>query len=407
MRHPYTGATHHSPVGIAGCFRSHISRLMEEPPQDELAHASIESGTFQWPFGKVHAPNHFVLQSPATLNSQQENLLCMMQDKQRFLTAVRMLSNGKQPGPDGIPNELIKHLPDDWHTLIHNVFILMWVLGKCPSSWKLSHTIMLYRKGDPTFPGNYRPIGLSQTIGKLWTKVITSILCDYASHHTILSHAQEGCLKHRGTMRQARNLINCIEDGALTKQDLYVTCIDVSSAFNVINHTLLLGIMARLGFPDDASTAVKSIYTNSVTCIRNTNGVLSKPIQINRGTKQGDSLSPFLFLVYIEPLLRWLNCGARGYQHGCLQVPHYSRCSLQHAASAKAYVDDIAIFAHTVEDMRKQIHKLDLWSAHACIKVNASKCAVAGILHGSCAQGICASAVDNKQLTRFYTKHFK
>jgi hypothetical protein len=44
------------------------------------------------------------------------------------------------------------------------------------------------------------PIGLSQTIGKLWTKVITSILCDYASHHSILSHAQEGCLKYRGTI---------------------------------------------------------------------------------------------------------------------------------------------------------------------------------------------------------------
>jgi hypothetical protein len=44
-----------------------------------------------------------------------------MQDKQRFLTAVRMLSNGKQPGPDEIPNELFKRLPDDWHTLIHNV----------------------------------------------------------------------------------------------------------------------------------------------------------------------------------------------------------------------------------------------------------------------------------------------
>jgi hypothetical protein len=85
----------------------------------------------------------------------------------------------------------------------------------------------------------------------------------------------------------------------------------------------------------------------------------------------------------------------------CLQVPRYCRCSLQHAASAKAYVDDIAIFAHTVEDMRKQIHKLDLWSAHACIKVNASKCAVTGVLDGSCAQGICADAADNRQLTRF------
>jgi hypothetical protein len=42
-------------------------------------------------------------------------------------------------------------------------------------------------------------------------------------------------------MRQAQNLINCIEDAALTKQDLYVTYIDFSSTFNVVSHTLLLG----------------------------------------------------------------------------------------------------------------------------------------------------------------------
>jgi hypothetical protein len=85
-----------------------LPRLMEEPPRDELAHASIESGTFQGT-----CPRPFVLQSPTTLHSQQVSLLCMMQDKQSFLNAVRMLSNGKQPGPYRIPNELIKHFPDD------------------------------------------------------------------------------------------------------------------------------------------------------------------------------------------------------------------------------------------------------------------------------------------------------
>jgi hypothetical protein len=52
-------------------------------------------------------------------------------------------------------------------------------------------------------------------------------------------------------MRQARSLISYL-DAALTKQDLYVTYIDFSCAFNVVNHTLLLGTMARLGLPEDA-----------------------------------------------------------------------------------------------------------------------------------------------------------
>ena len=43
---------------------------------------------------------------------------------------MRHLKNGKAPGPDGIPNELLKHLPEGVHQAIHKLFILMWMTGK-------------------------------------------------------------------------------------------------------------------------------------------------------------------------------------------------------------------------------------------------------------------------------------
>ncbi|KAJ9510751.1 hypothetical protein QJQ45_027614, partial [Haematococcus lacustris] len=63
-----------------------------------------------------------------------------------------------------------------------------------------------------------------------------------------------------------------------------------------------------LGFPTDATNAVKDLYTGATTRFRTPYGP-TDPVPVDRGTIQGDSLSPFLFspyLIYIEPLLRWL-----------------------------------------------------------------------------------------------------
>ncbi len=90
--------------------------------------------------------------------------------------AVKQLKNGKAPGPEGIPNELLKHLPEDIHNCIYHMFTLMWKTGCTPTSWKTSNTVLLDKKEDPTECENYRPIGLAKTLYKLWTSVVTYIL---------------------------------------------------------------------------------------------------------------------------------------------------------------------------------------------------------------------------------------
>eukprot|EP00952_Eustigmatos_sp_NYUAD-ZCMA_P003656 16016-Eustigmatos_ZCMA.PRE.1 len=65
--------------------------------------------------------------------------------------------------------------------------------------------------------------------------------------------------------------------------------------------------MYDLGFPTDAIEAVKNLYQGASTQIRLPFGGSTCPIPVERGTIQGDTLSPFLFLLYMEPLLRWLH----------------------------------------------------------------------------------------------------
>ena len=139
-----------------------------------------------------------------------------------FSARVRGLSNNKQPGPDGIPNELIKHLPDELHQAIHKLFVLMWMTGTTPQSWKESTTILLHKKGSELDLNNYRPIALANTLYKLWTGVVQECMSKYAEHYDILSSQQEGFRKKRNTIRQLQNLMNVMSDAKISNNDIYM-----------------------------------------------------------------------------------------------------------------------------------------------------------------------------------------
>ena len=89
-----------------------------------------------------------------------------------------------------------------------------------------------------------------------------------------------------------------IEDARLFGQDIHLMLVDFTSAFNMLDQDKLLMLMYDLGYPTDAVDAVKGLYTDATTTVKTAYGP-TPPIPVQRGTIQGDSLSPFLFLLYI------------------------------------------------------------------------------------------------------------
>ena len=115
------------------------------------------------------------------------------------------------------------------------------------------------------------------------------------------------------------------EDAKLFHKDIYALIVDLTSAFNTTDHDRMLWIMYDLGFPTDAIDAVKNLYENTPTQVKLPSGVCTGQIPVERGTIQGDTLFPFLLLLYMEPLLRWLHVGGRGYVHTCIPKKTSSR----------------------------------------------------------------------------------
>ncbi len=78
-------------------------------------------------------------------------------------------------------------MPQAFHEILHLLLQALSETGITPPSWLQSHTILLYKKGDPTQLDNYRPITLTNAIYKLWTTCIVILATDSIESRKILS----------------------------------------------------------------------------------------------------------------------------------------------------------------------------------------------------------------------------
>jgi hypothetical protein len=108
------------------------------------------------------------------------------------------------------------------------------------------------------------------------------------------------------------SIIIMMEDAKLYNKDIYVMYADFKDAVNAADHRTMFKHMRKLGMPFSVVDVCDQLYGMSTTDYITPYG--STPsIDINRGTLQGDTLSPFLSTLSLEPFLRWPTLGSRGY----------------------------------------------------------------------------------------------
>jgi hypothetical protein len=212
-----------------------------------------------------------------------------------------------------------------------------------------------------------------------------------------LHDSQEGFRAERGTSRQLQLLIATLEDARLTNQDIYILYIDFKNAFGSIDHARLLAIMKDLGYPIDATNLIGNIYSQASTIYSGEYFGKTLPIPIQRGTIQGDTLSPYLFLIFLEPLLRWLQQGDNGYTFGTSKVK----------ISSAAYADDLAAIANKLKSLQIQLDKLDKFCEWVGMDLGIPKCAVTGCPNKSKMNPITFKALIQSTNITIETNHYQ
>ena len=214
---------------------------------------------------------------------------------------------------------------------------------------------------------NYRPITLASALYKLWTTCIAILATDYIASRKILSPEQEGFRAERSCERAITHLGLCVKDA---HSHIVLCYLDFKRAFPSTDHKQLVRVLECMGLPSDFTRLVSNLYSGATTEFITPHGHIS-PVGIRRGTLQGDPLSPLLFDLMVEPLIRWLTASGKRYD--------IASCGLKLAS--KWYAGDGTLLTNSIEDMISLLDIIQQVSTWLGIHLNAVKCKITAYIH--------------------------
>ncbi|MDD9340746.1 MAG: reverse transcriptase family protein, partial [Providencia heimbachae] len=151
-------------------------------------------------------------------------------------------------------------------------------------------------------------------------------------------------------------------DARRRRRQVAIAWLDLRNAFGSISHTTIFYTLRWLGLHEDSINVVRNLYNDCCTTIRSAD-TCTDNIPIKAGVKQGCPLSPIIFNMALEPLIRAISESGLGYTMGNGKF------------NILAYADDIAIIADSADDLQKLLNIVASVAEWLGIQFNPSKCA--------------------------------
>lgn len=186
---------------------------------------------------------------------------------------------------------------------------------------------------DLTKCESYRPLSLLNLDYKILAKMIVLRLAQLLEY--IISPAQSGFVPRRSTSLNLRILFSVIHR-INPEMPAAAVFLDAEKAFDSLESPFLFSIMRRMGMPKEFILLVQLLYQLPAARLR-LNNTLSNPFLLQQGTRQGCPLSPLLFILAMDPLVRQLQEYHlhRGIQFNNGPPPDFTLCRRHHSLCPK------------------------------------------------------------------------
>jgi hypothetical protein len=218
--------------------------------------------------------------------------------------AIRRLKQGKAAGNDEVVAEVLKKGGDQVEYSMYLLCSKVWNEEKLPTDWTRGMIFPIYKDGDEKDTSNYRGITLLSIVGKVYAQVINERLMMWCERHKILVEEQGGFRPHRGCPDQLFSLVEVLKNRG--DKGTFCCFIDVKKAFDRVFRAGLWKRIAEEGVKGKMWRVLKSIYETVESCVK-VNGSLTDWFPIETGVRQGCVLSPLLYAIFINGLVKELN----------------------------------------------------------------------------------------------------
>lgn len=206
------------------------------------------------------------------------------------------------PGYDDIPPKLLRLTSEFIAAPLCYTINLSFKTGIFPSKLKIAKVTPIYKTGDVKETNNYRPISILLAFSKIFEKCIASRLTNYLESNNLLTDSQHGFRQNRSTETALLQFTSNIYKSLNDKNLVAGIFLDLSKAFDSLNHTILIDKLRNIGIRG----LPLQLFSNYLTDRKQTvycNNEYSSFGTICHGVPQGSVLGPILFLVYINDII--------------------------------------------------------------------------------------------------------
>lgn len=282
--------------------------------------------------------------------------------------AIRATNGNKAPGKDGLTGLFYKSFSEELAPLLYSMYANFRENRLIPRSFKEGVTTLLQKKGGLKGDlGALRPISLLNADYKILTWTLNSRL--QRSLPYIIGPQQTGFQKGRFLLDNIIAMSMAFEKvsrNELAHRFSTITLYDFQKAFDLVSHEAILNTLRCLGTGPNFLSLIEQLLGDSTSSIR-LNGGLGDPFQLQRGTRQGDPLSPTLFALVAEPMAQKIikENGIKGINIGPDNSPTEVKI-LQ-------YADDVALISRTMGDHSRADEIIEAFCRCTTQRINKDK----------------------------------
>ncbi|MDW0176719.1 MAG: reverse transcriptase family protein, partial [Nitrososphaeraceae archaeon] len=302
---------------------------------------------------------------PVTKLDALNSIIPSMADLKQFTIAdtseAEVKSNllaikSKSSGSDGISIDALKPIIDVIVPTITDILNTSLATAIFPSEWKKAYIIPLPKIACPTQPKDFRPISILPLLSKVFERIIHSQLVTFLNSHQLLDPFQSGFRSGHST---STALVKVTDDIRLAMNNTQITILvllDFSNAFNSVDFDILLARLKSINVSQPSLDWFKSYLQGRRQCVK-TSDTCSEWTDLVTGVPQGGVLSPLLFSLFIDSVVKTL----RSNYH--------------------LYADDLQIYLHSdpdaistaIDDINADLYLISQWAQKMGLLINPSK----------------------------------